>query len=174
MPAIDYSWPMPLMLWLIAAIVQGGASKAAPPPDPSLIRVYVETNTLGEGPELTGRHTSVKDLAEAVSGKKKSLVSVEDEDKADVTVEVVQRVVDVPKVVIGVGSRPGEPPGGVMPLKTGKIRVELRFGAMQVSLESKNKAYDNPRGWKSAADDLADQIDKWVGQYRAEIIKSRR
>ncbi len=45
---------------------------------------------------------------------------------------------------------------------------------MQVSLQNKNKAYDNPRGWKSAAEDLAEQIDKWVGQYRAEIIKSRR
>jgi hypothetical protein len=165
---------MPLMLWLIALTMQGGAAKAVPPPDPSLIRVRVETGATGEASELAGRNTSVKDLAEAVAGKKKSLVSVTADEKADVTVEVVQRALDVPKVVIGMGSRPGEPPGGMTTLKTGKIRVALRFGDMQVSLQNKNKAYDNPRGWKSAAEDLADQIDKWVGQYRAEIIKSRR
>jgi hypothetical protein len=165
---------MALMLWLMALTVQGSAAKAPPPPDPSLIRVYVETSPVGEGAELSGRSASVKDLAEEVARKKKSLASVTDEDLADVVVEVVQRAIDVPRVVIGVGARPGEPPGGTTPLRTGKLRVALRFGAMQVSLESKNKAYDNPRGWKSAAEDLADQIDKWVGQYRTEIIKARR
>jgi hypothetical protein len=158
---------------VVVCVAQAGATKPAPPapppPNPNLIRIHVDAGADSE----PGLRASVKDLAEAIADKKKSLASV-DEDKADVTVEVVQRVVDVPKVVIGMGSRPGEPPGGVMPLKTGKLRVELRFGEMQVSLENKNKAYDNPRGWKSAAEDLAEQIDKWVGQYRAEIIKSRR
>jgi len=164
---------MPLML-LVAFVLQAGAQKPAPPgPNPSLIRVYVETDAGGEDTEQGGRKTTVKDLAEAVANKKKSLASVDDEDKADVTVEVLQRVIEVPKVVIGMGTRPGEPPGGATTLKTAKIRAQLRFGDMQVSLQNKNKAYDNPRGWKSAAEDLADQIDKWVGQYRDVIIKAR-
>ena len=156
---------------VVACVVQAGAAKPAPPPpNPNLIRVYVDAG----GDDDTALNTSVKDLAEAIADRKKSLASVDDVEKADVTVEVVQRTTEIPKLVIGIGSRPGEPPGGSMPAKTGKLQIKVRFGAMQVSLESKNKAYDNPRGWKSAAEDLAEQIDKWVGQYRAEIIKSRR
>jgi hypothetical protein len=159
---------------VLACAVQTGAPKPAPPapppPSPNLIRVYVDAG----GDDDPALKTSVKDLAEAIGDRKKSLTSVDDEDKADVTVQVIQRVTDTPKVVIGIGSRPGEPPGGAMVQRTGKLQIQIRFGAMQVSLENKNKAYDNPRGWKSAADDLAGQVDKWVGQYRAEILKSRR
>lgn len=159
---------------VVACAMQAGATKPAPPapppPGPNLIRVYVDAG----GDDDPALKTSVKDLAEAIADRKKSLASVDDEDKADVTVQVIRRTTDTPKVVIGMGSRPGEPPGGTMPAKTGKLQVQVRFQAMQVSLENKNKAYDNPRGWKSTAEDLAEQIDKWVGQYRAEIIKSRR
>jgi hypothetical protein len=159
-----------LCLVTVLALQSGAQTPAAPPANPSLIRVWVDPDS----DDIKELAASVKDLAESVASKKKSLVTVADEDLADVTVHVVQRLVEVPKLVFGVGSRPGEPPGGVTTLKTAKLQVQLRFGDMQVSLANKNKAYDNPRGWKSAADDLADQIDKWVGQYRAEIIKSRR
>ena len=159
---------------VVACAVQAGASKttppAPPPPKLELIRVYVDAGG-DDDPALT---TSVKDLAEAIADRKKSLASVDAEEKADVTVEVVQRGTEIPKIVIGIGSRPGEPPGGSMPAKIGRLQIRVRFQAMQVSLQNKNKAYDNPRGWKSAAEDLAEQIDKWVAQYRAEIIKSRR
>jgi hypothetical protein len=40
-----------------------------------------------------------------------------------------------------------------------------------VDFTNKNKAADTPRGWKSAADDLADQIDKWLLEHRAEIVR---
>jgi hypothetical protein len=159
---------------VLACAVQAGAPKPAPPapppPNPNLIRVYVDAG----GDDDPALKTSVKDLVEAIGDRKKSLASVDDEEKADVTVQVIQRITDTPKVVLGIGTRPGEPPGGAMAQKIGKLQIQVRFGAMQVSLENKNKAYDNPRGWKSAADDLAGQVDKWVGQYRAEILKSRR
>lgn len=159
---------------IVACAVQAGAPKttppAPPPPKPELIRVYVDAG----GDDDKDMTTSAKDLAEAIADRKKSLASVDAEEKADVTVEVVQRFTEVPKLVIGIGSRPGEPPGGAMPAKIGKLQIRIRFQAMQVSLQNKNKAYDNPRGWKSAAEDLAEQVDKWVGQYRAEIVKSRR
>ena len=160
---------MGLMVCLIAIALQTGAAKPAAPPNPSLIRVWVDS----ESDDIKELETSIKDLAGAINARKKSLVTVDDEDKADVTVHVVQRVVEVPRVVIGLGPRPGETPG-MTPVKTGKLKVQLRFGAMQVNLENKSKTYDTPGGWRGAAEDLAEQIDKWVGQYRAEIIKTRR
>jgi hypothetical protein len=159
------------MLWLVLALMpQAGTGKpAAPPPNPSLIRIHVDTDS----DDIKELETSIKDLTEAINARKKSLVTVDDEDKADVTVQVIQRVVEVPKVVIGLGPRPGEPPG-MTTVKTARLQVQLRFEAIQVSLQNKNKVYDNPGGWRSAAEDLAEQIDKWVGQYRAEIIRNRR
>jgi len=163
-----------LVSLVVACVMQAGTTKPAPPapppPKPELIRVYVDTGG-DDDKDLT---TSARDLAEAIADRKKSLASVDAEEKADVTVEVVQRATEIPKLVIGIGSRPGEPPGGATPAKIGRLQVRIRFQAMQVSLQNKNKAYDNPRGWKSAAEDLAEQIDKWVGQYRAEIMKTRR
>ena len=157
------------MVMLLAALVlQTGAQKPETPPNPSLIRVWVDTDS----DEIRELGTSIKDLTGAIAARKKSMVTVDDEEKADVTVHVVQRVVEVPKVVIGLGPRPGETPG-MTPVKTGKLQVYLRCGAMQVSLQNKNKVNDTPGGWKSAAEDVAGQIDKWVGQYRAEIIKAR-
>ena len=159
------------MLWLVLALVpQAGAGKPeAPPPNPSLIRIHVMTDP-GDIKEV---ETSIKDLAQAINARKKSLVTVDDEEKADVIVQVIQRAVEVPKVVIGLGPRPGEAPG-MTTVKTAKLKVQVRFEAIQVSLQNKNKVYDNPSGWRSAAEDLAGQIDKWVGQYRAEIVRKRR
>ena len=161
-------------LLVVAALGAPGQSQApAPPPNPSLIRVFVATESEGEPRELADRRTSVADLTAALSSKKKSVVIVDDEDKADVVIEVIQRAIEVPKVMVGIGSRPGEPPGGLAPARTGRLRVTLMFGAMAVNLENKNKTSDNPRGWKSAADDVADRVDKWIDQFRAEIIKAR-
>jgi len=159
------------MLWLILALVPqaGTGTPAAPPPNPSLIRIHVMTDP-GDIKEV---ETSLKDLADAINARKKSLVTVHDEEKADVTVQIIQRAVEVPKVVIGLGPRPGDTPG-MTTVKTAKLKVQLRFEAIQVSLQNKNKVYDNPGGWRSAAEDLAGQIDKWVGQYRTEIIQKRR
>lgn len=160
---------MALLACLVAIALQAGAQTPAAAPSPNLIRVWVDSDS----DDIKELETSIKDLGVAVNARKKSLVTVDDEDKADVTVHVVQRKVEVPKVVIGLGPRPGETPG-MQTVKTGKLQVQLRFGDMQVSLENKNKTYDTPAGWRSAAEDLAGQIDKWVGQCRAEIIKSRR
>ena len=160
---------MALLACLVAIALQAGGQTPAAPPNPSLIRVWVDTDS----DDIKELETSIKDLAAALNARKKSLVTVDDEDKADVTVHVVQRKIEVPKVVIGLGPRPGETPG-MTTVKTGKLQVQLRFGDMQVSLENKNKTYDTTAGWRSAAEDLCGQIDKWVGQYRAEIIKARR
>lgn len=37
-----------------------------------------------------------------------------------------------------------------------------------------NRASDTESGWKSAAEDIAKQIDKWIAAHRAAILAARR
>src|SRR5688572_9853651 len=78
------------------------ASTATPPLDPKLIRVHVQTDEGGDPTELAARRDSVKHLLSAIAGKKKAgLVVADNEDAADVIVEVEDRGINIPKVVIG-------------------------------------------------------------------------
>jgi len=138
---------------------------------PKPVRVFVQTDASGIAAELTARETSVKDLSEALASHKKLFVVVDDEDKSEIQVEVLGRGLTVPKVVFGIGTRPGETSVGNAPTKNAelRIRVTVTSSDLRTDLKNKNKANDNPRGWKSAADDLANQLDKWVLEHRAEI-----
>lgn len=133
------------------------------------IRVYVHTEDDGDPRELKARKTLTTDLGEALKSKKRTLVVVDEEERAEVVVEVVGLGMTVPKVVIGLGPRPGDPTATMAPVKNVEVRVQVTAGTLSVSLKNKNRAADNPRGWKSAAEDLADQIDKWVFERRAKI-----
>ena len=157
--------------FVIGALVVGlGVSPAAQSPatPQSIVRIFVETSETGEPADLSARQTSVKDLSEALASKKKTMAIVTEEEKADIVVEVIERAYDVPRVVFGMGARPGQPPGGTAPLKTAQLRVRLtvRSNGRTLDLTNKNKAADHPRGWKSAAEDLADQINKKLLELR--------
>jgi hypothetical protein len=149
---------------------QGATGK--PGPAPSLIRVFVETDP-GDGKEFTNRQQSVKDLSEALAAKKKIIVIVDDEDKADVVVEVVERDLEVPKVVLGVDVRPGRSTGMNAPVTRATLKLRLTSGPDELDLKNKNTANDNPGGWKSAAEDLAGQIEKWINSNKADILLRR-
>ena len=164
------------MLLLLLAAAMSSAQTPAQTPAPTasaLVRVFVRTDDTGEPSELAARRQSVQDLASALASKKKSLAVVEDEDQADVTVDVVDRGLLVPKVVIGISPRPGEPTGMAGPTRTVVLRVRLAFGQEAVGLTNKNKPTELPDGWKRAADDLGGQIEKWIAAHRAEILKRR-
>jgi hypothetical protein len=135
------------------------------------VRVFVQTDDTGVAEELAARQTSVKDLSDALASHKKLFVVVDDEDKSEIQIEVLGRGLTVPKVVLGLGPRPGESSIGSAPTKTAelRIRVTVTSSDLAAELKNKNKANDNPRGWKSAADDLANQLDKWVLENRAAI-----
>ena len=141
---------------------------------PKPVRVFVQTDDSGIAEELSARRTSVKDLSEALASHKKLFVVVDDEDKSEMQVEVMGRGLTVPKVVFGIGTRPGESGIGNAPTKNAelRIRVTVTSSDLRADLKNKNKANDNPRGWKSAADDLANQLDKWVLEHRTEIGKN--
>jgi hypothetical protein len=152
-------------------------SAAVSQADPALIRVYIDTRTHAGDAGLAERQQSGKDLATALAGKKKLFTIVGDEDKADVVLEVQDRMVTVPKIVIGIGPRPGQPtdPATTLPVQQAQLRVSVSLAHADESIEIKNKnrANDHPGGWKSAAEDIAKQVEKWVTDRRSKILAAR-
>jgi hypothetical protein len=161
------------MDWLTVLLFFAMGYGQAPTPDPALIRVYVHTADGGHEEEVAARRVSRKDLATALAGKKKVIVVVEDGDNADVSIEILGRAVEVPRVVIGLAGRPGQPssPGLV---RLGTLNVSLESGPVTLALSNKNRTNDNPGGWKSAAENIADQTEKWVREHRDAILKRRQ
>lgn len=139
---------------------------------PRIVRAYVFTEESGHPDELAARRTSVKDLSDALASKKKTIAVVKTADEADIEIEIVGRGINVPKVVIGLGPRPGETtiPSGPARMAELRVRAEAKAG-LAADFKNKNRANDHPRGWRSAADDLADQIDKWLLAHREKIGK---
>lgn len=162
-----------------------GASQQAPTAtaqlDPKLIRVHVQTDEGGDPTELAARRESVKHLLSAIAGKKKAgLVPADNEDAADVVVEVETRGVTVPKVVIGLSGGMGNPSGRPGPatsqVRVVKLGVTLAIARESDSVEitNKNRPNETESGWKSAADDVAKQVEKWIADHREAIIEARR
>ena len=164
------------LLSVVCAVVSGLSAAQTPAPDPSLIRVFVHTEIAGQASEMNDRRQSVKDMAAAVARHKKSLVVVDDESKADVVIEILDRAVTVPKVVLGLQPRPGDPSsiaGMNGPVRIAVLRAKLTSGNLAPVFTNKNKPAESQGGWKAAADDIGQQIDKWIGERRADIIKRR-
>lgn len=128
---------------------------------PALPRVYVHTAKTGDASELRERQASVKDLRVAFAKRQKTLVVVDDEDRADFDVELMERTTVVPKVHIGL-----TPPGTVGPARVAHIRVKLTRGEQMVEFTNRNTAYDVMNGWSSAADDVVKQIDQWIALHK--------
>ena len=152
-----------------------------PQPDPKLIRVHVQTDEGGDPIELEARRDSVKHLVSAVAGRKKVMVSVADgADNVDVYVKVEERGVTVPKVVIGLsggmGSPGGRPGPGAQPVRIAQLRVTFQIAGNNDSfgVANKNRVNENDSGWKSAADDIVKQLEKWIAEHRAAILDARR
>jgi hypothetical protein len=99
-----------MLLGILFAAGLVSATPATPAQSsPALLRVYVKTDEGGQRDELAARRESVKDMTEALTAKKKTFTVVEKEADADVVVEVLDRAVNVPKVVMGISPRPGGP-----------------------------------------------------------------
>jgi hypothetical protein len=156
----------------------GGAVQApSPAPNPALIRVFVQTDERVQSYELSDRQQSVRDLAETLATKKKTLAVVDAADKADLVLEVLDRTVTVPKVVMGLSPRPGDPsniPGMNGPVRVVTLRTKVLLGDYTPVFSNKNKPAESPRGWKSAAEDIGGQIEKWIAERRQEILAKRK
>jgi hypothetical protein len=160
---------MPLAFLLAAGLASSPAAPVAQAQPAALLRVYVKTDDRGEGSELAARRQSVTDMSESLAAKKKTFTIVETEALADVIVEVVDRALYVPKVVMGIGPRPGDPSsiaGMAQPVRSPVLRVRAARGRFADVFTNKNKPSESPRGWKMAADDVAGQIEKWAKANR--------
>lgn len=168
---------MSTVLLLAVSLLWSAQSPVAPAQlDPNLIRIYIRTDDGGNAQELAARRDSVRHLQSAISGKKKVLVIVPDQDRADVVIDVLDRGLTVPKIVFGIGARSGQRPDpGAPPQRNVQLRV--RVDAVEIDddaeIKNKNRALDSDPGWKSAADDVARQIEKWADDRRAKILAAR-
>ncbi len=169
------------LLFSIGLGVSPQAPIATPQLDPKLIRVHVQTDEGGDASELAARRESVKHLQSAIADKKRSgLVVADDEDAADVVIEVESRGVTVPKVVIGLSGGMGSPNGRPGPASTPVrvVRLDVTIAIAREGepseLTNKNRANESEPGWKSAAEDVVKQAEKWIADHRAAILQARR
>ena len=156
------------------------APAATPQPDPKLIRVHVKTDDVGDPIELEARRDSVKHLAVAIEKKKAGMVAVTSVSDADVFVVVDGRGVTVPKVVIGLSGGMGAPGGrpgpAAQPVRNAQLRVMFQIAGDtgSIPIANKNRVNENESGWKSAAEDVVKQLEKWIKEHREAIIEARR
>lgn len=54
-----------------------------------------------------------------------------------------------------------------------RVFVHTVDGGEASELKNKNKPVESQLGWKSAADDIAKQIEKWVTDRRTAILAAR-
>jgi len=149
---------------------QAPAGQAAPPAQ--LVRVFIYTDDVGDAAELAARRDSVKDLRDALADKKKTVAIVSEKERADVVVEVADRAVTIPKVAFGVAPAAGPPGAGpARPARAVHLRVKVTYGEKNgLPFTNKNAPIESSGGWKSAADDIAKQLDKWIAAHREELL----
>jgi hypothetical protein len=151
-------------------------SRGAAPETASLVRVYAHTDDKGEVSARDARRQSLKDLLSALNGRKKDMVLVKTEDEADVLVEVVDRTTTIPKLVFGPVVSPGQPSrstGAASPIRAVHLRVALTYRGDPVIFTNKAALLESTGGWRTAADEIVKQIDKWIIDHRVEILANR-
>jgi hypothetical protein len=155
LPGLKTRPPFVVALLALAVALPSAQTKALP-------RVYIHTDQSPTDGALKEREESVKDLKAVLASRKKVLTVIDNEDQADVTVEVLERTTTVPKVRIGISPPNSSVPGVGMPARTVRLRVRATRGDEKSEFTNKNTPFENDRGWESAADDVARQIEKWI------------
>jgi hypothetical protein len=150
----------------------------SPQADALLIHVRIQTDDLGDVDDVAERRESVRHLVAAIAGKKKPgmVLVANPDDRVDVVVNVEGRGVTVPKVVIGLSGGMGSGrPTPAPPVRAAQLHVTFTIanGSDPVAIMNKNRANETESGWKSAADDVAKQLEKWIAEHRAAILKAR-
>ena len=173
-----YARTMTAAVLLLSLAIGFGVQSPPAPIDANLVRVYVGTDDGGHPSELAARRESAKHLIAALAGKKKALAIVDDEDNADVVVEVIDRGLTVPRIVFGSATATGggNPGPAAPPTRVVQLRVTASAGSAvdPIEVKNKNRPVESEPGWKAAADDVAKQVEKWIADHRARILAARR
>src|SRR5262245_29025037 len=135
---------LPALLLGTAWVVGGLTARiAAQTSTPHLVKVFVTTARSGDATDLRDRQESVKDLRKALAGKKKTFTVVDDEEGAEMTVDVISRTSTIPKVRIGLAS-----PGG--PQRAAWLKVKVTRGENDpVEFTNKNTVFETTGGWQT-------------------------
>jgi hypothetical protein len=144
-----------LFAFILAAPLAAAQTTALP-------RLYIFTETSPDDSFLKEREQSVRDMRDVFASRKKVLTLADDEEHADVVVQVLERTTTIPKVRIGFSPPDPSMPGANMPARTVRLRVRATRGQEKIEFTNKNTPFENDRGWQAAADDVAKQIEKWV------------
>ncbi len=160
---------------LLLALAFQTTPAQTPAPDPTRIRIFVQTDIGGAGSELAAKRQSAADLTSSLTSKnkKKTLAVVDAARDADAVIEVIERRVVTPKFVMGLPPRSGDPMPVTGPTRQPILRVRVTSGETTLEFTNTNKPIESPAGWKMAADDVVGQIEKWAVAHRDEIVKRR-
>ena len=156
---------------ILALFLQGPALQGKPAPETPVVHVFVKTDAMPDHANVALWRQSIEDVAAAIGQSKKPLTRVTSEADGEVTLQLIERSVITPKVVIGLPPRPSDPIPGMTPVRTIQLRVKLTAGKHTLEFANKNKPYDSAEGWRAAAQDVANQVVKWIDGHRAELLK---
>ena len=145
------------LIFLLACALALPSAQVKPLPS-----VYVFTDKASDDGALKAREESVKDLKDAFAGRKKVLVLTDNEDRAEVVVEVLERTSTIPKIRIGITPPNSRVPGVDTPMRVVRLKVKVTRGDDKTEFTNKNTPFENDNGWESAAADVAKQIEKWM------------
>ena len=170
-PVFDRRHSICTALFLSGALLAPLAARAQTPPPANLVRVCV-LPAAGD-PAAADLFLSAKDLLAAFKASKKDLAVVADPKQADVVVTVAERSVTVPRVAMGVV--PMDPSRMPSPGPTREMHVAVTVAGRKDDAEFRNKntALESTGGWKSADDDVAKQVEKWIAAHKASILAAR-
>lgn len=164
-----YSVVLTGLLLTAAAPVTGQSPKVQP------LSVYVFTAETEGGfvdADSKQRADSVRDLREALR-KKKTVIVVESSDDADLLVEVLRRGLDETGKT---STKTSAGLGGLYSTTTkdteAMVRTKLTVGEYSTEIVGKNDGRIT-NVWRTAANNAANQIDKWINANRDRVRQSK-
>jgi len=155
----------------LGLLVSSPVLQGKPASDANIVHVFVKTESTSDHINAALWRKSIDDVAAAMGQSKKLLTLVTRDADGDVALELIERTVVTPKVVVGLPSRPNDPMPGMNPVRTILLRVKLTTTGRTLEFENKNKPYESDSGWRAAAQDVANQVVKWIDGHRAELLK---
>lgn len=166
--------PLVSLLVFVTSVSGAGVPPShSRPADPSPVHVYVQIQTSHFTPDeptsdVGDLKGSVTDLEKALKSRKKTFAVVETPDQADLTIQIESRTTTVPRLVIApaapLAGQPGMPgmQDAATPTRVLHLRVLATYRGTSLEFTNKNQPIDQGGGWKSAAEDVAKQLEKWV------------
>ena len=166
-----------LVLSLMVSMSVNGRAVQVQKDDSGTVRVFVFTAESGGSPgdsAAAARVDSMKDLQAALRSKS-GLSLVDGREQADVMIEVLDRGdQETGETVSVTTSSPvtGTPHTDTTRSKDAVVRVKLVVGDEVLNLQGSGSG-DTTRRWRTAANNVAKVIERWIKAHRASVMAAR-